>query len=127
MTPGKRTSPPVALIPTTRPCLLACVPRGTSTRFPVTQSTVSTQSPAPRRPPAVDARLHARVGHDPARLPDGDPGLAGEPAVGAHARPEHDEVGRERPARGADGAHATIVGVEPLDPLAHVQRHSHGT
>src|SRR5262249_42756473 len=39
-----------ALMPTTRPCLLAWVPSGTTPRRPVTRSTVSTQSPAAHTP-----------------------------------------------------------------------------
>src|SRR5918995_537371 len=52
-TPGNRASPPVLLMPTTRPCLLAWVPSGTTTCRSVTRSTDSTQSPAAQAPPTL--------------------------------------------------------------------------
>src|SRR5215207_1934578 len=52
-TPGNRASPPVLLMPTTRPCLLAWVPSGTTTCRSVIRSTDSTQSPAAQAPPTL--------------------------------------------------------------------------
>ena len=45
-TPGNATSPPVALTPAMRPCLLACVPSWMFTAASRTRWWLSTQSPA---------------------------------------------------------------------------------
>jgi hypothetical protein len=60
-TPANTSSPPVRLRPTTRPCLLAWVPRGTCTCSRRTRSHDSTQSPAAHTPGCPGSAIDGSV------------------------------------------------------------------
>jgi len=77
ITPAKVAYPPPMLMPTTRPCLFACVPRATTTRWPDSRCTLSTQSPAAQTP-STRVRIRAST----ATPPDGPSGM---PAATASA------------------------------------------
>src|SRR3954447_25001627 len=125
------------LTPATRPCLLAWVPSATTTRWPETRCTDSTQSPAAHTPStAVRIRTSTAM---PPEVPSGMPASCARRTFGrtpsprttrsaGSSRPEDDGGGgRPRAARGdarrgaavrADVDGGRAVREDQLDPLA---------
>ena len=85
------------LMPATRPCLLAYVPRAMCTGWPVSRWSTVAQSPADQTPSA-DVCL-ALVDEDGVRRAELDPGRRGQLGAGADADAEDDEVGVDRSRR----------------------------
>ena len=81
-TPGKVAYPPPRLVPSTRPCLLACVPSAMWTRLPDTRWIDSTQSPAAHTPSASNTRICRSVTMPPHR-PSGSPAAAASDVSGS--------------------------------------------
>ena len=89
------------LVPATRPCLLACVPRATTTDRPVMRW---------RDCDAVTGGPDVRVSGAQVVVDDDAAGLAhadargpGKVRVRAHPEPDHHEVGRHRTRLGLHG------------------------
>src|SRR3954452_17089216 len=113
------------LIPATRPCLLAWVPRATTNRCPDNRCRDSTQSPAAHTPSTL-VRMRASTATPP-EVPSGIPASCARRTSGRTPRPSTTRsAGRARalpgaPAPGAppgphvDGGHA--VGEDHVDPL----------